>query len=220
MAVSWPQAPRTGPDGPPRRPLPSWSCRRWPATRRRDRGPRTKPAARHRAPRAPPSRSRCETVDARSLVGAVDTAAAVTEVAQHRRREVAHPLVDRLVAPGAAQRGRRGQPQQSLEAVAAPVAAARSVMVRKTSGRLLICSALSMVPAPMTVAGLQGGSAKHATGVPGQGTYEDLLRRGACAVPAPDAAEAARHADLGPARAPVEPTNRDGSTKVSSNTSG
>ena len=56
----------------------------------------------------------------------------------------------------------------------------------------------------MTVAGLQGGSAKHATGVPGQGTYEDLLRRGACAVPAPDAAEAARHADLGPARGPVD----------------
>ena len=56
----------------------------------------------------------------------------------------------------------------------------------------------------MTVAGLQGGSAKHATGVPGQGTYEDLLRRGACAVPAPDAAEAARHAELGPARGPVD----------------
>ena len=56
----------------------------------------------------------------------------------------------------------------------------------------------------MTVAGLQGGSAKHATGVPGQGTYEDLLRRGACAVPAPDVAEAARHADLGPARGPVD----------------
>ena len=53
----------------------------------------------------------------------------------------------------------------------------------------------------MTVAGLQGGSAKHA-GVPGQGTY--VLRRGACAVPAPDAAEAARHAELGPARGPVD----------------
>ena len=53
----------------------------------------------------------------------------------------------------------------------------------------------------MTVAGLR---AKHATGVPGQGTYEDLLRRGACAVPAPDAAEAARHAELGPARGPVD----------------
>ena len=57
----------------------------------------------------------------------------------------------------------------------------------------------------MTVAGLQGGSAKHATGVPGQGTYEDLLRRGACAVPAPDAA-AARHAER-PRRSPAAPAD-------------
>ena len=56
----------------------------------------------------------------------------------------------------------------------------------------------------MTVAGLQGGTAKHATGVPGESTHEDLLRRGACAVPAPGTAEAARHADLGPARATVD----------------
>ena len=56
----------------------------------------------------------------------------------------------------------------------------------------------------MAVAGLQGGSAKHATGVPGQGTDKDLLRRRPGAVPAPDTAEAARHADLGPARGPVD----------------
>ena len=70
-------------------------------------------------------------------------------------------------------------------------------MVRKTSGRLLICSAHSAWSSVShDGAGLQGGSAKHATGVPGQG-----IRRPS--VPAPDAAEAARHAELGPASGPA-----------------
>ena len=105
-----------------------------------------------------------QTVDARSLVDAVDPAAA--EVTQHRRREVAHPLVDGLVASGAAQRGRRSESQQGLEAVAAPVAAARVGEGAKHLGQALhLLGAQQGSRSPMTVAGLQNGAAQHAPSV-------------------------------------------------------